>query len=127
VSPNNVPENALFVCSGCMSNVGTLTIVAGLEALKRSEPGKAGIFCLAGLATGAPTVIEKTEAAQRIITVDGCPLNCAKKLVEQSGYTPDRSIMLVTEADIKKRSGIQYDADEFERAVTAILNTIQQA
>ena len=120
-----VPDNALFVCSGCMSNVGTLTVVAGLEALKRSEPGKAGIFCLAGLATEAPTVIEKTKAAKYIVTVDGCPLNCARKLVERSGYTPDRSIMLVTDADIKKQSGIRYEEDEFERAVQAIMKVIE--
>ncbi len=122
---STVPENALFVCAGCMSNVGTLSVLAGLEAVKRSEPGKAGIFCLAGLATGAPTVIEKTKAARRLVSVDGCPLNCARKLLEQSGYTADRSIMLVTDADIKKQSGIQYEQDEFERAVETILEVIQ--
>lgn len=120
-----VPKNALFVCFGCMSNVGTLTGVAGLEAVKRSEPGKAGIFCLAGLATDAKTVIEKTEAAQRIVTVDGCPLNCARKLVERSGYTPDETLMLVESAGIQKRSGYQFEPDEFERAVEAILAAIK--
>ena len=36
---NNIPENALFVCFGCMSNVGTLTGIAGLEAVKQLDAG----------------------------------------------------------------------------------------
>ncbi|MBN1138660.1 MAG: hypothetical protein JXM73_18890 [Anaerolineae bacterium] len=72
---NSVPENALFVCFGCLSNVGTLTGLAGLEAVKQ-----AGIFCLGGLATEAPSVLDKTRAARRIVTVDGCPLNCARRM-----------------------------------------------
>ena len=120
-----VPKNALFTCFGCMSNVGALTGVAGLEAVKRAEPGQAGIFCLAGLATDAKTVIEKTEKAQRIVTVDGCPLNCARKLVERSGYTPDETLMLVESAGIPKRSGHHFEPDEFERAVEAILAAIK--
>jgi uncharacterized metal-binding protein len=62
-----------------MSNVGRLSVLASLEAVKRSEPGKAGIFCLAGLATGAPTVIEKTKAASRLVSVDGLPIELRQK------------------------------------------------
>jgi uncharacterized metal-binding protein len=72
----NVPESALFVCFGAMSNVGMITGLAAIEALKQVEPGKAGIFCLGGLPTQASTVLEKTRAVKRIITIDGCPLNC---------------------------------------------------
>ena len=50
-----------------MSNVGTLTGLAGLEAVKRAGPGKAAIFCLGGLPTGAPSVIEKTTNVGRIV------------------------------------------------------------
>jgi uncharacterized metal-binding protein len=73
---SNVPKNALFVCFGGLSNVGTLTGLAGLEAVRRAEPGEAGIFCLGGLPTEAKSVMDKTHALERIITVDGCALNC---------------------------------------------------
>lgn len=85
---NKAPKHALFVCFGGMSNVGTLTGLAGLAAIRRAEPGKVGIFCLGGLPTAAPSVMDKTCAAQRVITVDGCPLNCSRKIVEQVGSTP---------------------------------------
>ena len=117
---NQVPENALFVCFGCMSNVGTLTGLAGLEAIKRAGLDKAGIFCLGGLATGAETVLAKTRAAKRIITVDGCALNCARKIVESAGFKPDLSTNLVQDCGITKQSGIQYTDDEYQKVVQAI-------
>ncbi|MGB5933309.1 MAG: hypothetical protein WBH57_09615 [Anaerolineae bacterium] len=60
---NKVPGNALFVCFGCLSNVGTLTGLAGLEVVKQVTPGKATIFCLGALATEAQMVLDKTRAA----------------------------------------------------------------
>jgi hypothetical protein len=39
-----VPENALFVCFGVMSSAGTLTGVAALEAMKKLDPKKTGLF-----------------------------------------------------------------------------------
>ena len=120
----NVPENALFVCFGAMSNVGMMTGLAALEAIKQSQPGKAGIFCLGGLPTEAPTVLQKTHAVKRIITVDGCALNCARKIVEQAGFTPARSINLVTDCGITKKSADQFDAADMQPAVDAILSAI---
>jgi len=122
---NGLPDNALFVCFGGMSNVGTLTGLAGMEAVKRAGPGKAAIFCLGGLPTGAPTVLEKTSKVGRIIVVDGCPLNCARKIVEQAGFHPDATITLVDDCGIKKGPPTQYTADDLETAVAAILAAVQ--
>ena len=121
---DKVPENALFVCFGCMSNVGTLTGLAGLEAVKQLEPGKAGIFCLGGLPTQSQSVLDKTRAAQRIITVDGCPLNCARKIVEQAGFAPYKTINLVEDCGIKKGPPQTYGDEEMQVAVRAIVDAI---
>lgn len=119
-----VPENALFVCFGAMSNVGMMTGLASIEAVKQVEPGKAGIFCLGGLPTQAPTVISKTQAAKRIITVDGCTLNCSRKIVEQAGFTPAKTINLVTDCGIQKKPSAQFNANEMQPAIEAIVNAI---
>jgi hypothetical protein len=47
-------------------------------------------------------MLDKTRAAERIITVDGCPLNCARKIVERAGFTPDRIINLVQDCGLEK-------------------------
>lgn len=123
---DQVPENALFVCFGAMSNVGMMTGLAAIEAVKQVEPGKAGIFCLGGLPTQAPTVLAKTRAVQRIITVDGCPLNCARKIVEMAGFIPATVINLVTDCEIKKTSADHYDPVDLEIAVKAIVKAITE-
>lgn len=120
MTTNNVPKNALFVCFGCLSNVGALTGLAGLEVVRQVGPQKAGIFCLGGLATEAKMVLDKTRAAERIITVDGCPMNCVRKIVEGAGFTPDRIINLVQDCSLQKGPPLQYGDEELQVAVKAI-------
>lgn len=125
MSGNAVSENALFVCFGGMSNVGTLTGLAGLEAVKRVGAEKAAIFCLGGVATAAPTVMQKTAKAQRIIVVDGCPINCARKIVEGAGFTPDVAINLVQDGGLKKGPPTNYTEAELEAVVGRIVEALQ--
>jgi uncharacterized metal-binding protein len=123
---NDVPENALFVCFGGMSNVGTLTGLAALQAVKEVGPEKAGIFCLGGLPTGAQNVLDKTSRVKRIITVDGCTLRCARKIVEGAGFVPAVAINLVEDCGIRKGPPSAYSEEDL-RAVAARLVSIVQA
>jgi uncharacterized metal-binding protein len=108
-----------------MSNVGTLTGLAGLEAVRRAGPDKASIFCLGGLPTGAPTVLEKTRSVGRIVTVDGCQLNCARKIVENAGFMPASTITLVQDCDLKKGPPTAYSQADLETVVDAILQALE--
>ncbi|MBN1284323.1 MAG: putative zinc-binding protein [Anaerolineae bacterium] len=119
------PENALFVCFGGMSNVGALTGIASLEVVKQVGGEKAAVFCLAGLPTGAQTVLNKTRAARQIIAVDGCPLNCASKVVAQAGFTPDKIINLVEDCGVKKGPTFDYTDEDLQTAVEAILGAVE--
>jgi uncharacterized metal-binding protein len=123
--PDQLPENALFVCFGGMSNVGTLTGLAGLEAVKQAGPDKAAIFCLGGLPTGAPTVLDKTQRVKRIIVVDGCPLNCARKIVEAAGFTPNSALTLVDDCGITKGPPSQCSAGDLALVTAHILAAIR--
>lgn len=51
----NVSDAALFVCFVVVSNVGMMTGLAAIEAMKQVEPGKESIFCLGGFPTQALT------------------------------------------------------------------------
>jgi uncharacterized metal-binding protein len=124
MAENKVPRNALFVCFGCLSNVGTLTGLAGLEIVRQVGPQNTSIFCLGGLATEVPTVLEKTRAAERIITVDGCPMNCALKIVERAGFTPDRAINLVQDCGLKKGPPLEYGDQDVQTAKAAIQDAL---
>ena len=120
----NVPQNALFVCFGGMSNVGVLSGLASLEAIQKLPPGKAGIFCLGGLPTQAPLVLSKTQAVERIITIDGCPLNCAKKIVENAGFYPNLSITLTEDCEIQKGPPSNWTSSDLEKVSQVIQDII---
>lgn len=125
MTENKTSQTALFVCFGCLSNVGALTGLAGLEVVRRLGLERVNIFCLGGLATEAPPVLEKTRAAERIITVDGCPMNCARKIVERAGFTPDRAINLVKDCGLKKGPPLDYSNEDLQTAESAILAAVE--
>ena len=97
-------ENIIFSCFGGLSNTGITSALASMEAVKELGLERVAIGCLGALPLGVKPVIGKTRAAKRVITVDGCPFECARKTVEQSGFTPTKSIVLVRDIGMKKKA-----------------------
>ena len=121
----NVPENALFVCFGAMSSSGTLTGIAVLEAMKRLDPKKTGIFCSSALTADVPKHRKTTQAAKRIIAIDGCANRCTSKIIEQAGFKVDRALNLVKDLSVEKRGPFRpfdYTEEELQKTVEAIIN-----
>jgi len=120
-----VPENALFVCFGAMSSSGTLTGIAVLEAMKRLDPKKTGIFCSSALAVDVPKHRKTTQAAKRIIAIDGCANRCTSKIIEKAGLKVDKSLNLVKDLSVEKRGPFRpfdYTEEELQKTVEAIVN-----
>jgi uncharacterized metal-binding protein len=72
----------IFACSGA-ADVGA---VADQAARKLTADQKGKMFCLAGIGARVPGILKTTEAAARILAIDGCPLNCVKGTLEQGGF-----------------------------------------
>ena len=104
----NTHENVIFSCFGGASNTGITSGLASLDAVKELGLTKAAIMCLGGLPTNVKSVFGKTKAAKKIITVDGCPFECARKIVEQAGFKPTKSIVLTRDINMKKK-GLSED------------------
>ena len=64
---------------------------------------KAAIGCLTGLPVKIPSVLAKTKAAKKVITVDGCPQECARKVAEQAGIKVSKGIVLARDIGMKKK------------------------
>lgn len=73
----------VFACSGG-ADVGAL---ADQAARKLTADGTAKMFCLAGIGGRVSGIMKTTEAAAKVVAIDGCPLNCARKTLEQAGFT----------------------------------------
>jgi len=119
-----VPDNAVFCCFGCMSSVGTLTGVATLEAYKRLDKEKYGLFCTSAIAAGVPKHRKTTEKAKRIIVIDGCYNKCAKKILEKDGFKINRYLNLLLDLKIPKIGPFKpfdYSEEDLEKAVNEII------
>ena len=73
----------IFPCSGG-SDVGAL---ADLAARQMTRDGSSKMYCLAGIGGRVSGILASTEIAAKILAIDGCPLNCAKKTLELAGFS----------------------------------------
>ena len=72
----------IFACSGA-ADVGA---VADRAARKMTMDGAGRMFCLAGVGGRVSGIMKTTEAAEAVLAIDGCPLNCVKSCLEQAGF-----------------------------------------
>jgi uncharacterized metal-binding protein len=78
----SVAPKLIFACSGA-ADVGQ---IADLAARKLSAEGAGKMFCLAGIGGRVSGIVETTRAAAAVLAIDGCPLDCARKTLEEAGF-----------------------------------------
>lgn len=108
-------DTLIFPCSGG-SNVGQ---IANEAAKDLTALGHGKMYCLAGIGGKASGIVESTKAAKRIVAIDGCPVHCARKTLEQAGFTPDLHVV-VTDLGIEKKSSFLMDVSEIEAVIQKI-------
>ena len=109
------PDTAVVLsCSGG-SNVGQIAN----EVTKRLEmAGLAKFFCLAGIGGHISGMVASVKGAQRVLVIDGCPVACAKKCMEEAdlkGY----EYLVVTELGIEKNRNFSLPASDIEKTMIA--------
>jgi len=72
----------IFACSGA-ADVGE---IADKAARRLTQMGQGKMFCLAGLGGRVSGIMQTTAAASAILAIDGCPLDCARKTLEEAGF-----------------------------------------
>jgi uncharacterized metal-binding protein len=72
----------IFACSGA-ADVGE---VADKAARKLSKEGIGKMFCVVGIGGRVSGILKTTESAEKILAIDGCPLNCVKNSLENAGF-----------------------------------------
>lgn len=93
----NAASKFVFSCSGA-ADVGEVADQASREL---SRQGKIKMLCLAGIGARVSGIMKSTEAASTIVAVNGCPLNCASKSLEEAGFTNVQQVRL-DELGLKK-------------------------
>lgn len=95
----------IFACSGA-ADVGKLS---DLAARQLTAAGVGKMFCLAGIGGRVSGIMASTQAAQAILAIDGCPLDCAKNTLENAGFTKFEYIRL---SDLGMEKGKTAVTDE---------------
>ena len=78
-----VQYNLVFACSGA-ADVGAISDQAA-RVLSREKT--ALMCCTAAIAAGIPDIMEKAALANRIVVIDGCDKECAKKILDKGGFS----------------------------------------
>ncbi len=86
----SVAPKLIFACSG-VADVGAVADQTARQ-LTRDDVGK--MFCLAGIGGRVSGIMKTTEEAQAILAIDGFPLNCARKCLEEAGFTEFKHLQL---------------------------------
>ena len=99
-------------CSGA-SNVGQIAN----EAAKRLDiEGAAKFFCTAGVGGHVSGMVASAKGADKVLVLDGCPVACAKKCVDEAGIE-NYEYLDVTTLGIEKKHEFNLAAADIEKAV----------
>lgn len=114
VEPAGGTKRIIFACAGA-SNAGQVSNEAAVQLTKE---GYGNIACTASLAVGTPSTRKNVEEADEVIVIDGCPVGCARQIIERTGITPDQEIV-VTDLGIKKGGSLDLSEEDVETVVSA--------
>ena len=111
----------IYSCSGIGSNVGQL---ANAAASRLTLEGFGGGSCLAGVGGGIEKLVDIGKAADERIVIDGCPVACGKKNMDDKGLSIDR-YLLITELGIIKTPGPTFNKNDLQTVIDAFRKPLQ--
>jgi uncharacterized metal-binding protein len=112
----------LYACSGG-ANVAEISDRAARD---RMFSGCGTMFCLAGLGAGIQGMIQTAKDADLNVVIDGCPMDCAKKIFDRAGVANYKQVK-VTDLGIEKAKGVRCTPEQVARVVAKARDVIAQA
>lgn len=109
----------VYACSGGAS-VAEISDKAARELM---FGGCGTMFCLAGLGAGIAGMIQTAKDADVNLVIDGCPMDCAKKVFEKAGVT-NYAYIRVTDLGIEKVKGIRCKDEQVAKVVAKARDTL---
>ena len=112
----------LYACSGG-ANVAEISDKAARELM---FAGQGTMFCLAGLGAGIPGMIQTAKDADVNLVIDGCPMDCAKKVFEKAGVT-NYTVIRVTDLGIEKTKGVRCTQEQVDKVIAKAREVLAKA
>jgi uncharacterized metal-binding protein len=109
----------IYSCSGC-SNLAQL---ANSIAIKIHREKIATMSCIAGVGGDVASLVMTAKKAEKIMVLDGCPLECARKCLIRHQIIPDSHIVL-TQLNLSKKNYSEASELEFAAAFEHVITEI---
>jgi uncharacterized metal-binding protein len=103
----------LYACSGG-ANVAEMADRAARQLMRE---GRGTMFCLAGLGADIPNMVQQAKDADLNLVIDGCSVDCARKIFERHGLKNVQYIR-VTDLGIEKKQGVPVTDAEMDKVLT---------
>jgi uncharacterized metal-binding protein len=117
---NGTTTRIIYSCSGIGSNVGQLSNAA---ACRLTLEGFGSGSCLAGLGGNVDKLIATGRQADERVVIDGCPVACAKKIMDAQGLPVNRYV-IITEIGITKTPGPVFMQSDVQAVVDAVKKAV---
>jgi uncharacterized metal-binding protein len=116
------PNEILIFCCAGSSNVGQ---IANQAAVRLAQQGVGRYFCLAGIGGHVSGMIESTKAGKLLVAIDGCPVGCAKKTLEHTGFNIGEYFQ-VTDLGMEKNHDLNILDPDIEKVVLRLKSQISK-
>lgn len=113
-------ELMIFPCAGAC-NVGQL---ANDLAKDLSNRGVGKMACIAAVGAGGMMAISAAKQTKALLVLDGCPVGCAKKILEKNGLNVTHQV-LMTDVGMKKTDVLSYSKEEFDMATELTMSRLR--
>ena len=114
-------SNRMIIWCAGASNVGQMTNQIAVEL---SEEGYGLRFCLAGIAAHLAGFVRSVTDAEEMLVLDGCPIACAKKIIEHV-ETPVKNHFILTEFGVEKKMSSDLDREALDLVKETIKSALQ--
>ena len=112
----------LYACSGG-ANVAEIADRAARDLM---FSGCGSMFCLAGIGAGIQGMVQTAKDADVNVVIDGCPMDCAKKIFDNAGITNYVQVK-VTDLGIEKVKGVRATDEQVAAAVAKVKEVLAKA
>lgn len=113
----------ILACDGA-SSVGQIGHEVAVK-LTKENPDSARMCCITAVGANSKVHVDIAKKARRLIVINGCQMECASKVVKDTGIKPDYEITVAKEG-IKKLPSLDFDNKDVEKIADKIVNEVSK-
>jgi len=113
----------ILACDGA-SSVGQIGHEVAVKLTKENSDS-ARMCCITAVGANSKVHVDIAKKARRLIIINGCQMECASKVVKNTGINPDYEITVAKEG-VKKLPSLNFDDKDVEKISDKIIKDLSR-